>query len=356
MKKTLFYAGSFDPFTWADAEFVLEASNNCQRKIVIGVDGDVASLLSVKERINAVNETIQWYDKIHNTNLSACVTVVRYCGLPLYAAVKHNAHKFVVPISCQYMPIDDVKISASCELSRLYFYEIGIVRYPYNLSQHLNDKEVKMLLDNKEYIMLMHHVAPPVHNLLMSYALKADYEDCCWASGISWDDFVKTMSARKYHNLSHIAYMLNKYRWHKLTCEKKLCYENERNLRAAIYFHDYNLSSVLESFKCSGLPKSLKGLFLATDHFNDSSNEFGDLEKLMRQLDLSVLADNHLYYLYKLAVRLEYDDVPFDEYKKNRVIILKYLKSKIENEQIFDKMGQYNAINNIETEIAFYSR
>ena len=79
MKKKLFYFGAFSPFTLQDAAVVAEASADGYHDVVIAIEQlDKPSLFSITERIKMVQETMQWYDKVHNTRISSSIEIVSY--------------------------------------------------------------------------------------------------------------------------------------------------------------------------------------------------------------------------------------------------------------------------------------
>lgn len=356
MEKKFFYSGAFDPFTLQDAQVVAEVSKGGLHQVVIGIEKDGDHLFSGSDRKKMAQSTLLWYDKVHNMNISACVTVIVYSGLPAYAARMHFANTFVVTVKTESEKVSDLKLRISRQvgrsmLSTTFMYHKVVVTH----SRDYLEKVIKMLYDNDEYIMLMKLVSPPAHNLMMSHALEYEYNHCN-RSLKDWKTFVYVVSQRSYHNLSHIAYMLNKYRLHSTDSIKsnhdRFCRELE--MKAAIFFHDYILDDVDRSFEISRLPDHAEGLFMATKHLEGIPDELNEYEQFMHDLDLAILTEKCLYNDYRIAIRQEHLDVSDEEYAVARVAALKKLEQEITKTKLFNKKELKQALLNIGNEIASY--
>ena len=203
--------------------------------------------------------------------------------------------------------------------------------------------------------MLAQFVTPPVHNMIMEELLEKQYFDCCRQSGISWEDFCSQMSTRAYHNLSHIAYMLDKYSVFKAHTTKQIDFAEEKNFKAAIFFHDYIKDDEEKSFEASKLGETTKPLFMATKHFEPlfDYDDMSEPEQLIIDLDLAILNDKVLYENYAKSIRVEYKHIPYDEYVTARKEILEKLEDVIEHRTSFTDMQKQRAFKNIDRELEY---
>jgi predicted metal-dependent HD superfamily phosphohydrolase len=357
MKKKLFYFGAFSPFTLQDAAVVAEASADGYHDVVIAIEQlDKPSLFSITERIKMVQETMQWYDKVHNTHISSSIEIVSYYGLPIYEANEQGADTFIVAVKDKDAKICDTKLRLSRKIGRaLLSKPMGYRKVVVKHSKEYIEEAINLLFKSKEYIMLAKFVAPPVHNMMMIYLLQSEYETCCKAARISWGTFVRNVSANAYHNLSHIAYILNKYRLLVKDTKDKDYFFKSQTFKAAVFFHDYVVGDEERSFEASKLPESAKGLFMATKHLGDTPENLNQEEQLIHDLDLAILTDKGLYNNYRLGVRFEHADISDLEYIPKRLEVLEKLKHEIaENTKNFSRREIAQAMQNIESEKACY--
>ena len=355
--KTYFFSGAFDPFTVFDTEAVLDIlTEDAYSKVVIGLelDSEKPALFSVNKRMKMIEKSLYWYTKSHHhhllDSLPERIKIVSYHGLPIYEARKYGASCFLIPTdkTKKY----DVKFNLSRQIARnklnsqigYWFYELD--QLPEDIAQ-----AIKLCYKNHEYIMLATYVTPPAHNMLMEDLLEKQYFDCCKQSNISWQDFCAEMSLRSYHNLSHIAYMLDKYQAYKYESNQDFDFMNDKNFKAAIFFHDYVKDDEEKSFIASGLSESLKGVFMATSYSADMPETEDKYEQLIRDLDLAIFTDKLLYNNYIYCIRTEYDHVAHDEYIEARTKVLETMETVIEGQTSFTKEQKRIALNNITHEI-----
>lgn len=362
---TSFYSGTFDPFTSQDAEIVVNELVGCNKKVIIGIelDSEKEPLFTVAQRIEMVKKSIQWYAKEYcemffdgswqedYDTIMQNFTVVSYHGLPVHEAKKRGAGYLLVPVLDIMNPEYDAKFELCEQIAkRSPVYSIRVSPMSTNMLPEKFEQYSRLCYKHHEYSALACYVTPPVHNMMMEDLLEKRYNDCCRQSGILWSDFCATMSTRAYHNLSHIAYMLDKYREYKDGADEKFDFLKEQTFEAAIFFHDYVADDEEKSFIASRLPESAKGLFMATRHFEPFGRERNKYEQLIHDLDLAIFCDLELYKQYVFSVREEYIHVEYSEYVKQRNKVLNQLKKVIETETLFTKEQKYNAMLNIRRE------
>jgi pantetheine-phosphate adenylyltransferase len=156
-----------------------------------------------------------------------------------------------------------------------------------------------------------------------------------------------TLSDRHYHNLEHIAHCLQEMLWYKFNSEETANEVNYAQLCAAILGHDIIYGAKQETpdevLSAELLVKELgitfmpsHNLILATQHFKEKK-DFNDGEKLMRSIDLAILAQGwKIYSKYAENVRQEYSFVSDEDYVNGRS---KVLEMFINQETIFEHNG-----------------
>ena len=355
--KTYFYSGAFDPFTTCDLDALfMTLQENCKVVIGLEIDSEKPALFSVAERMEMIQQSVQWYAKTaycttYETVLER-ISIVSYTGLPIYEAKKHGADAFL--IATDKTKTYDVKFDLSQQIARNKLSsQIGHKFRVCDKSPDDLAKIIKLCYKHHEYIMLALCVAPPVHNMLMEKLLEKQYFECCRQSNISWEDFCSQMSTRAYHNLSHIAYMLDKYDVFKTSITEDIDFATEKNFKAAIFFHDYVADDEEKSFEASKLGEAVKPLFMATKHFEPLPDDLSELEQLIIDLDLAIFTDKLLYKRYAKSIRVEYKHIPHDEYVGKRTEILKKLKEVIEERTHFTKLQKETAYKNIDRELEY---
>lgn len=353
MKQKFFFFGSFDPFTRSDFDAVIsqmEFGGFSEGVIAVDVDYSKPSLFSLRMREEMIEESLKWYDKVNKTDYASRIKVISFSGVPVYKAVKLNATTLIT------LENPHKAIISSAIAHNILDYSLAVDEMSFDAEDDFaiesrNDCEiVKYLYLHKEYIMLQRYLTPAVHNKLMSMALKDEYLECCRGSYIPWEDFVRDVSSRAYHNLSHIAYMLNKYRFFKEEVFDKEQHFDNLNFKSAIFFHDYIANDEEKSFKYSMLSDRCKGLFLATKHGDDAPQNLSKAEQLIRDLDLAILADTVLYEDYKDGIRIEYADVADDVYATKRIEVLNSLIEEVENAKNFSEKEKKRAYGNLTKE------
>lgn len=152
---------------------------------------------------------------------------------------------------------------------------------------------------------------------------------------------------RHYHNLEHLAHCLQEMIWFKTNYSSDL---NFNQLCVAILGHDiiYGIKQEKSDEVLSAeLVHNQLGiefleatdLILATQHFKEKK-VFSDEEKLMRSIDLSILAQSaKVYGKYAENVRKEYSFVSDEDYVNGRSKVLEMFLSQ---EVIFEHEGFFH--------------
>ncbi len=177
---------------------------------------------------------------------------------------------------------------------------------------------------------------------------------------------------RHYHNLDHLVHGLSEIKaWAGRTGAGAVDIDT---LRKAYWFHDavYRDASPASDgaisdeeasaqlWLTSGLDSDTRGvteLIRATDHFQGRHIEH-PLKHVMLGVDLAVLGqDEEIYDAYADAIRLEYADVPDDEYRAKRRGALEHLCGKEQAGSLFadpyfaERYGE-DALANMQREMA----
>lgn len=344
-----FYAGSFSPFTRGHLDIVMQALEKYDCG-VIAIGRNPAKrgcFITLELCQKVVEQSLKYVDSVRGTNLAGKVEVISYDRLTVDAAHQHGATVIIRGSRCSQETVD---INARLIAARGYNLRQETFYTPESLSA-VSSSAVRSLLDYGEYQVAQQFILPPAHNMLMISCLKdAFMANCGTETGrrhlsSRWADFAAKVSARAYHNFSHIACMLSALRWSKIPVEDK------KSLICAIFYHDYD-PDIETSFQASGLPEEKRGLFYATDHLRPTDALSGD-ERLIHDLDLLVLADKAGYEDYRNNIRLENLNLPLDRYRENRVKMLKALHESV-SFQLFPSKFTEQAQENIAAEIKFW--
>lgn len=175
---------------------------------------------------------------------------------------------------------------------------------------------------------------------------------------------------RHYHNFIHIQECLAELEeiWNKKIKLDKNSYENSvrfAELDTAIWFHDavYNPRSKYNEENSTILFKETQptntdysnivcNLIMLTKHENKITRELSLQEKLMIDIDLSILgSDIERYLEYEKGIRKEYSFVPGDIFVEKRMEILKNFQKRttIYQSEYFIEKYEERARKNIQT-------
>ena len=390
MNGTAFYGGSFDPFTEGHMAIVSRALLQCDKLIIgVGVNPDKKGLLSEDQRVDLIkaslNDFVSFYqhrnlsvkDFSYEEQLAAiklidyphCVDVVSYTGLTVDAAIKYEAD---VLIRGERLVGDhDAEMQLAHinnELCEIRGYNLQHLQIPVPKADltYVSSTAVKTLLAEGEYIVAMKYVSPSVHNFLCEKMLREhEYSKLTNGTCQSYGALVRECQKKKYHNFSHIAYMLNFLKIFKVLHSDLLI--PSKVIEMAIFWHDFLHSEVdsaafaYDVAKKVGLDDSdwVKNLVLATNHRSPIiSGPKETYTGLIHDLDLAILGDVQNYGAYAWKIRLECKDnlVSYAEYVKGRVELLNsFLKrDRIYFTEYFYERFEENARENIRKERDFW--
>ena len=284
-----------------------------------------------------------------------CVKVIAYSGLTVDAAIANDAGVLVRGERLVGDHDSEMQLAyVNSELCKIRGYELQTVLLPVSKVglTYVSSSLVKALMNEGEYVAAMKYVSPSVHSFLCEEMLKnGEYEKITSGKRIQGSDLIRSYRKNKYHNFSHVAYMLNFLKIFKIFHSEQRIYNKE--IKLAIFWHDY-ITKGDNAESCSAEyawnialklsykdPDLVKELILATDHKNMSiKNNLFDLA-LMHDLDLAILGDEQNYGLYSYLVFSEARDNLYqpEEYAKLR---LKFLDEFLTRERIYETEYFYN--------------
>lgn len=359
MKKFL-YAGSFDPFTRGHFDIVLQAVKKYECGVVVICNHpEKKTLFDETTRLQMIQKSLAYYDRVTGENISSRVEVAVFHGMTVDAALKYKANVLIRGVRNEkdYLVERDL-VHFNAQLAHIRGFKLRQEHFRACDSLiTVSSTAVKRLCDYGEYIAAQRFVFTPVHNMMMEYYLKETFLKYCLTAEQHrdlngehfWQEFTLNMR-RPYHNLSHIAAMLNRLNIYQGGIDDK------ESLIRAIFYHDYDPNDVENSFaiaqEISAVCEKDKHLFTATDHFNLPQTLVRD-ERLIHDWDLSVLCDEYGYEDYRNNLRLEYSDLSLKKYSGGRLHVLTTYLAKAEF-YVLNEMLQEKARKNVRQEINFW--
>ena len=368
MKKAIF-TGSFDPFTLGHLGIVLDALQSYDKLIInLGKNSDKLPLFSAEERLKMIEETIREY------GLFSKVELMADNGLTVDIALKTKAFTLIRGIRKKSSDLHEelslAKINADLAKIRGINLEVAFITKDSTISS----STVKGLCQLGEFIAVQDYVAPFVHQKLMEVYLKPylryfitfEREE---TRGAFYGDIINAYRPRAYHNLSHIAYMLNMLHIYQRYLSGNRDLSRLSELVLAIFMHDYVYDSLAPDneeksakalkqieqsyFHSLANREKIENLILATKHDKLARN---DEEALIADLDLSILGtfSETTWQWYCHSIRKEYATVSSEDYRAGRIAILeKFLQRPriFQTEFFYDKFER-QARKNIQEEIA----
>ena len=374
----VFYAGSFDPFTYGHARVIEGALRKYDVVYVgIGINPDKECMFSFDTRRIFIEEYFP--EDVKNGRL----IVEPYEGLSVDKAISVGADVLIRGIrSADDLIKEECLAEANRTIARVRGKKIETiyVHVEDEFLRTVSSSVVKKLCDEGEFIATMRYVPPYVHSALMAIYLKeiffSLFKNSINASKTSkdkifemWDYLLTNYQNRKYHNLSHIAYMLNMLAIYK----DKVVFKND--LILAIFFHDVRMitnaepsinewhsADVLGDFlahisEYNGLHSyKAKDFIMATSHIDDFLN---DEVAIIADLDMAIMAAPYpkIWRWYEEGIRKEYSDASEQEYVKARKeFLLSVLdKPRIFHTQFFYDLFEEKARYNIKKQIKKYT-
>lgn len=369
-----FYSGSFDPFTYGHARVIEEALRKYDVVYVgIGQNPDKQNMFSFDTRRIFVEEAFP--EAVKDGRL----VVEPYEGLCVDKALSVGADVLVRGIRSSDDLLTEANMAeANRTIARIRGKKLETVYFHIQdeFLQTVSSSTVKTLCKLGEYIAVMRYVPPHVHKALMEVYLKEVFLSL-FGNSINfsktdkdkvlgmWDYLVANYQSRKYHNLSHVAYMLNMLAIYP----DKVWFK--KSLILAIFFHDvrmlpnadpsinewhsqYALNEWLEQIHIhNGIYfHKVKDYIMATSHLDDF---ISDEVAVIADLDMAIMAAPYprIWKWYENGIREEYSTVSEQEYVEARKeFLLSVLdKPRIFRTQFFYELFEEKARYNIKNQI-----
>lgn len=360
MERIAFYSGSFDPFTKGHLAVLAQASMTFDRVVVgIGCNASKKAYLTDEEKVTIIDQSIKdlasmyKHRELIGQEISPAeaylaqhpekVSVITYKGLTIDAAVEWGASVMIRGERLIGDHDEEMRLAqVNQELCAVRGYNLQtvIIPVPDVKLTYVSSTTVRNLFSLGEYVVAMNYVTPSVHNLLVEKSLRQEYG--LLTEGCNYDakDLFESYRARKYHNLSHISYMLNFMNIFIRATDIRL---DKRAMKLAIFWHDFYQGENAEELSSARAKVAAKfsyishedvqKLIMATKHNAIDGQKLDEMLALIHDLDLAILGDSKNYGLYAYRVREEYtESVDYEVYVKNRI---KLLNSFLEKERIY---------------------
>lgn len=361
MEKAI-YAGSFDPFTLGHLHIVQRALRQFDKIIInVGTNLQKKTLFSHVMRFMMVEETIK------ACNLEDKVELMCYKGMTADLALREEVYTLIRGIR---VGTDDIEKEKNLAITN---HNLGAVR-GINLKTEfiyvedaflrtVSSTAVKNLCQLHQFAAVMKYVSPYVHQKLALEYLEPIFKDA-YFEGRLYLKLAKQYDARAYHNLSHIAYMLNMLQIYLDAGYTDIANSDINTLTQAIFLHDYiynpleknnkemSIQAAIDEDFVNEYDKKFQNLVLVTKHIKPAN---GEVEALMADLDLSILGtfDDEIWTQYNNNIRKEYEMVPLKDYVKGRIEVLERFlnRERIFQTDFFYDMFETQAHQNLIKEI-----
>ena len=369
MKQAIF-SGSFDPFTFGHLNIVQKALQKVDRLIInVGKNPYKKNMFSLDMRLNMIERALKEVD------LYDRVELISYDGLLADLALQTNSHLLIRGIRSETDDLEKEQVMArlneylgkvrGIELKTEFIYERD------EFIRIISSSVVKKLCQHQEYITAMKFVPSVVHQKLMEKYLMPYFKNLPSEHPEIHKEFlycklIKEYDNRAYHNLSHIAYMINMLHIYLQTTKRDVNQNDISALYLAIFMHDYIYTpgkSDCEELSANAVQEEygkiididiakVRRLILATEH-NFVAADID--EALIADLDLSILGtfDNSIWKRYNQSIRKEYSNFADKDYAKGRVDFLQkvLLRRKIFQTDFFYNLFEIQAKKNLQKEI-----
>lgn len=366
------FSGSFDPFTLGHLDIVKKALKEFDELIIcVSNNEEKKHLLSLEERKKIIISALS------DLQTTKKITVICNTGTTIDVALKYKVDTLIRGIR----NLDDIenekalaKINEQLAQIRGFKIEHYFVLQTDPFLKSASSSIVRRLCAVEEYIAASQYVPQNVHQELMSIYLKTHFRNLFAKAYIPrseelWRDLVNVYKSRPYHNLTHLAYMLNMYKIYLTHTDKNdITPHTTFNITLAIFLHDYiydverddneEASAQLAHEICKGAMfyhprKILFDLILATKHINDTPLT-GDAA-ILADIDLSLLGTQspQIWDNYCAGIRKEYAIYSNQKYAHSRIAFLKRLlmRKRIFNTEFFYQRFEKQARKNIKKEI-----
>ena len=350
MERIAFYSGSFDPFTYGHLAVLAQATMMYDHVIVgVGCNPSKKAFLTDEEKIHVVDQSIKDLVSIYGhreligrefsraetylAQHSEKVSVITYKGLTIDAAVEYGASVMVRGERLIGDHDEEMRLAhVNQELCAVRGYNLQtiVIPVPDVKLTYVSSTTVRNLFSMGEYVVAMNYVTPSVHNLLAEKFLRQEYG--LLTSGVNYEahDLFAVYSTRKYHNFSHIAYMLNFMNIFIRMADVNI---DKNAMLLAFFWHDFYLGNRAEELSairakvaaaiCKTHPEIVQELIMATKHGTGDGKDYGEQAKLIHDLDLTILGDcqNYSFYVWQVYCENE-EQVSYENYIKNRIAVL----------------------------------
>lgn len=395
---TAMYIGSFDPFTLGHLNIVEKAltaqteNRPAYDKLIICVGKNDAKELFLKpqQRKNLIESAVAKLPRAND------ITVIISDELTVDIAYNYGVTTLIRGIRPNSIDLYSEKELAETNrflaAMRGFSLKTEFITQNDPFLQTVSSSLVRKLYKMDEYIAMVRLLPQCIAEDLLAPKLHKEFEKLVKKSNTSirndsfiksseayWGDVKTAYKARPYHNLIHLAYMLNLlaiYKHHRKEAGDYTSSEPSKNLLMAIFMHDYVYDvspkeHPLNNEQCSAntalcwcrkqvFNTDISGitvheLIMATTH--EPKEDLTDEQKLIADLDLSILgtADTATYNAYAAGIRKEYAAYSDEKYKTERLAFLfALLKRKhIFHLPFFRNMFEEQARKNITMEIKY---
>ncbi len=356
------FAGVFDPFT-LDHAYVINHICGDYDKIVVAIclNPGKRTLLSLEKRIEIINATLDEYRHNHpDSGLSqnTCeICVKEYDGMTVDAAIREKASALIR--SCCKTLNDYGQEQNLAEINRHlaeirgYRLRTRIITAENQWADVVSYRQIQQLCSLGEYIAVRKYVSNAAYQALMAEYMRQYFERSftfLWTEDkrkAIWQKIYAAYQNRSYHNLAHLAYMLN---W--MSIYNKENKKISKELIFAIFIHDYiydvirtdnedaSFAAMAEYIPQSWDRQLIKACVLATKH--QAPAQTPD-EQLIADLDLSILGcfEPEVWQQYEQSIRQEYILFNDKEYYQGRK---DFLQNMLKKERIFQTSFFYERL------------
>ena len=344
MSKRGLFCGSFDPFTYGHLDVVNKALEKVDELIInVGYNEAKIQEFSSEKRVEMIIKALKCHPRRHK------IIVVSEHGMTIDIALLYDVNVLIRGVR---QGSDDVAqeqtlaaINKNLALSRGLELETEFIIQDGEMLKSISSSAVKFLCENHEFITAFKYVPANVAEVLAETYLKPLWDEVCVnnsaKSNAFWQELVSAYKGRAYHNLTHIAYMMNMLKIYS-AYTKKTFDDIRKELLLAILIHDivYEPGAFYEdNEKASAqfvdkirkvLPYDInvdlvKNMVLSTAINYDKGGM-----TIIRDLDFSILGtfDVYTWHEYCRKIRAEYSTFSDEEFYANRLEFLQKLATK----------------------------